>query len=109
MLTAFPFHLTVLRLFAVHSLSHSLSMISSSTISGVSLLALSLLSTADAAAVNKRLAVPAGYVAAPYYPAPHGGWVQDWSQSYRKASLLVSNMTLAEKTNLTAGSGIFMG
>jgi beta-glucosidase len=35
--------------------------------------------------------------------------VSDWSESYRKASLLVSNMTLAEKTNLTAGSGIYMG
>jgi hypothetical protein len=41
--------------------------------------------------------------------APHGGWISDWSESFRKASLLVSNMTLAEKTNLTAGSGIFMG
>jgi len=41
--------------------------------------------------------------------APHGGWVSDWSESYRKASLLVSNMTIAEKTNLTAGTGIFMG
>lgn len=41
--------------------------------------------------------------------APHGGWVPEWSESYRKASLLVSNMTLAEKTNVTAGSGIFMG
>ncbi|KAF2789655.1 glycoside hydrolase family 3 protein [Melanomma pulvis-pyrius CBS 109.77] len=53
--------------------------------------------------------VPAGYVAAPYYPAPHGGWTSDWTESYRKASLLVSNMTLAEKTNVTAGTGIFMG
>lgn len=41
--------------------------------------------------------------------APHGGWVSEWSESYRKAALLVSNMTLAEKTNITAGSGIFMG
>lgn len=41
--------------------------------------------------------------------APHGGWVSDWSESYRKASLVVSNMSLAEKTNLTAGTGIFMG
>lgn len=35
--------------------------------------------------------------------------MSEWSESYRKASLLVSNMTLAEKTNITAGSGIFMG
>lgn len=57
------------------------------------------------AAVNKRIPVPAGYVASPYYPAPHGGWTSDWSESYRKASLLVSSLTLAEKTNITAGSG----
>jgi hypothetical protein len=43
------------------------------------------------------------------YLAPHGGWVSDWSESFQKASSLVSTMTLAEKTNITAGSGIFMG
>ncbi|KAF2703917.1 glycoside hydrolase family 3 protein [Pleomassaria siparia CBS 279.74] len=53
--------------------------------------------------------VPAGYVSSPYYPAPHGGWSPDWTESYRKASLLVSNMTLAEKTNVTSGTGIYMG
>jgi beta-glucosidase len=41
--------------------------------------------------------------------APHGGWVSDWSESFQKASSLVATMTLAEKTNITAGSGIFMG
>jgi beta-glucosidase len=35
--------------------------------------------------------------------------VSDWSESYRKASMLVSNLTLAEKTNLTAGTGLYMG
>ena len=74
-----------------------------------SLLILSLSTCAASAAVDKRVAVPAGYVAAPYYPAPHGGWTSDWSESYRKASLIVSNMTLAEKTNITAGTGIYMG
>ncbi|KAF1951771.1 beta-glucosidase-like protein [Byssothecium circinans] len=64
---------------------------------------------AAGAAIDRRTDVPAGYVAAPYYPAPHGGWTSDWSASYQKASLLVQNMTLAEKTNLTAGTGIFMG
>jgi beta-glucosidase len=77
------------------SASHSLSI--------VSLVFLSLSSCASS------IDVPAGYVAAPYYPAPHGGWTSDWTESYRKASLLVSNMTLAEKTNVTAGTGIFMG
>lgn len=75
----------------------------------ISLLLLSISTSVTGAAIDKRLPVPAGYVAAPYYPTPHGGWTSDWSESYRKASLLVSNMTLAEKANITAGTGIFMG
>ncbi|KAF1913850.1 beta-glucosidase 2 precursor [Ampelomyces quisqualis] len=66
-------------------------------------------SVATAAVIDRRDPVPAGYVAPPYYPAPYGGWVSDWSESFQKASVLVSSMTLAEKTNITAGSGIFMG
>jgi hypothetical protein len=49
------------------------------------------------------------YYVPQYYPAPYGGWVKDWQESYRKARDLVASMTLAEKTNITAGSGIFMG
>ena len=49
------------------------------------------------------------YVAAPYYPAPYGGWVSSWEQSYSQAKELVDQMTLAEKTNITSGTGIFMG
>ena len=59
--------------------------------------------------VGKRLAVPDEYEAAPYYPAPYGGWVSDWSDSYAKAEELVAKMTLAEKTNITCGTGYFMG
>lgn len=47
--------------------------------------------------------------APPYYPAPYGGWVDEWRDSYSKAKKLVDSMTLAEKTNITAGTGIFMG
>ena len=65
--------------------------------------------TIDTQHLDKRLNVPADYVAAPYYPTPRGGWVADWSESYRKAALLVANMTLAEKTNITCGSGYDMG
>lgn len=53
--------------------------------------------------------VPAGYVSLPYYPAPHGGWVSGWEDSYTKAKDLVDQMNLAEKTNITSGTGIFMG
>lgn len=49
------------------------------------------------------------YYVPPYYPAPYGGWVADWQDSYAKAKALVDSMTLAEKTNITAGTGIYMG
>jgi len=49
------------------------------------------------------------YTSIPYYPAPEGGWVSTWSNAYEKAQQVVSNMTLAEKVNLTTGTGIFMG
>lgn len=58
---------------------------------------------------RERDAVPAGYAAKGYYPTPHGGWTSDWSTSYSKAKALVEQMTLAEKTNITAGTGIYMG
>ncbi|KAF9890251.1 hypothetical protein FE257_006163 [Aspergillus nanangensis] len=45
----------------------------------------------------------------PYYPTPKGGWISDWAEAYEKAHKLVSNMTLAEKVNLTTGTGIYMG
>ena len=63
----------------------------------------------EAGVVRPRDSVPPEYVAASYYPAPHGGWASDWSDSYDKAKTLVEQMTLAEKTNITAGSGIYMG
>ncbi|EEH38380.1 beta-glucosidase [Paracoccidioides lutzii Pb01] len=45
----------------------------------------------------------------PYYPSPVGGWVLEWEESYAKAQAVVSNMTLAEKVNLTTGTGFAMG
>lgn len=50
-----------------------------------------------------------GFVAAPYYPAPYGGWDEGWADSYARAKKMVDSMTLAEKTNITAGTGLFMG
>lgn len=54
-------------------------------------------------------ATASGYDSPAYYPAPYGGWVDEWRESYSKAKKLVDSMTLAEKTNITAGTGIFMG
>ncbi|KAL4797639.1 glycoside hydrolase superfamily [Aspergillus venezuelensis] len=45
----------------------------------------------------------------PYYPAPNGGWVSNWAEAYQKAQNVVRNLTLAEKVNLTTGTGIYMG
>ncbi|KAI1497586.1 glycoside hydrolase family 3 protein [Biscogniauxia marginata] len=77
--------------------------------SGLRSLALLLLvASTSASVIQRRDPVPEGYVAAPYYPAPYGGWADDWSESYDKAVELVSQMTLAEKVNITAGTGLFM-
>ncbi|CZR54356.1 probable beta-glucosidase 1 precursor [Phialocephala subalpina] len=62
-----------------------------------------------ASTIGKRDSVPAGYVAAPYYPTPKGGWVSNWTAAYAKAKIVVANMTLAEKVNLTTGTGELMG
>ncbi|KAI5918925.1 glycoside hydrolase family 3 protein [Camillea tinctor] len=78
--------------------------------SGLRCLSLLLLAASSSASViQRRDPVPAGYVAAPYYPAPYGGWDDTWSESYSKAIEMVSKMTLAEKVNITAGTGMFMG
>lgn len=65
--------------------------------------------TTFARAIGPRDKVPEGFYAAPYYPAPHGGWLDSWRDAYARAHALVSQMTLAEKTNITSGVGIFMG
>lgn len=74
-----------------------------SSVTTSALLAVSLLT---AAALGGSL--PAGYSAPSYYPAPYTGWVADWADSVKKAKALVDTMTLAEKANITAGTGIFM-
>ncbi|KAK2865324.1 hypothetical protein FQN49_003683, partial [Arthroderma sp. PD_2] len=61
------------------------------------------------AAKNIRADVPPGYESPPYYPTPKGGWIPEWGAAYAKAAIVVANMTLAEKVNLTTGTGIFMG
>lgn len=59
--------------------------------------------------LEKRQDGSEGYYVPASYPAPYGGWVDDWTESYAKAKKLVDSMTLAEKTNITSGTGIFMG
>jgi beta-glucosidase len=64
---------------------------------------------AGANVIGARDNVPAEYTAAPYYPTPPGGWVSNWTAAYAKAQVVVANMTLAEKVNLTTGTGYVMG
>ncbi|KAK4183921.1 glycoside hydrolase superfamily [Podospora australis] len=45
----------------------------------------------------------------PWYPTPKGGIASTWAKSYDKASKLVGKMTLAEKVNVTTGTGWQMG
>lgn len=78
-------------------------------IRSVALLSLLLLrSLASAATLDSRDPVPAGYASPPYYPAPYGGWDDEWGDAYEKAVALVSRMTVAEKVNITAGTGMYM-
>lgn len=57
----------------------------------------------------KRDSLPTNYTTPDYYPTPNGGWDSSWSAAYAKAQQVVSNMTLAEKVNITSGTGYFMG
>lgn len=41
----------------------------------------------------------------PWYPSPHGGTVESWQNSYKKAQEMVDKMSLAEKVNITTGVG----
>ncbi|SPO00260.1 probable beta-glucosidase [Cephalotrichum gorgonifer] len=45
----------------------------------------------------------------PWYPSPRGGTAATWASSYEKAAAMVSRMTLAEKVNITTGTGWRMG
>ena len=44
----------------------------------------------------------------PWYPSPRGGTAKSWEGSYKKASEMVAQMTLAEKVNITTGTGWMM-
>jgi len=63
----------------------------------------------DASYLQERNDVPAGFSAPPYYPTPNGGWSPSWTAAYAKAYAVVGKMTLAEKVNLTTGTGLLMG
>lgn len=41
----------------------------------------------------------------PWYPTPKGGTLATWKESYEKAAMMVRNMSLVEKVNVTTGTG----
>ena len=45
----------------------------------------------------------------PWYPSPKGGTLSQWQESYTKAAIMVKNMTLVEKVNITTGVGWSQG
>ncbi|KAK6081518.1 glycosyl hydrolase family 3 N terminal domain-containing protein [Seiridium cupressi] len=57
----------------------------------------------------KRYSSPPDGLSPPWYPTPKGGTARSWADSYRKASEMVSKMTLPEKVNVTTGTGWEMG
>ncbi|KAK8043471.1 glycosyl hydrolase family 3 N terminal domain-containing protein [Apiospora rasikravindrae] len=60
-------------------------------------------------AFNKFKGAPPDGLSPPWYPTPKGGIARSWAESYRKASEMVSKMTLPEKVNITTGTGWSMG
>lgn len=60
-------------------------------------------------AFNKFKGAPQDGLSPPWYPTPKGGIARGWAESYRKASEMVSKMTLPEKVNITTGTGWSMG
>ncbi|PYH94139.1 beta-glucosidase E [Aspergillus ellipticus CBS 707.79] len=44
-----------------------------------------------------------------WFPTPKGGALEDWAEDYRKAEMMVRDMTLIEKINITTGIGWQMG
>ncbi|KAL2022935.1 hypothetical protein VTK56DRAFT_4150 [Thermocarpiscus australiensis] len=76
----------------------------------VAILALWLLLSAGGVFVYKKYQEEPPYgLSPPWYPTPKGGIAQSWAASYEKAAKLVSKMTLAEKVNITTGTGWQMG
>ncbi|CAG7944740.1 unnamed protein product [Penicillium salamii] len=52
---------------------------------------------------------PSGSETVPWYPTPLGGTSSQWKESYAKAQEMVQAMSIAEKVNVTTGTGWQMG
>jgi len=52
-----------------------------------------------------KVKAPKDGLSPPWYPSPKGGTDTAWEASYKKAAVLVRQMTLPEKVNITTGTG----
>ncbi|ROT40967.1 beta-glucosidase [Sodiomyces alkalinus F11] len=68
-----------------------------------------ILSAGGAVFYTKYKEAPPTGESPPWYPAPKGGTLKSWADSYKKAADMVSRMTLPEKVNITTGTGWRMG
>ncbi|KAM0417408.1 hypothetical protein ACHAPT_012557 [Fusarium lateritium] len=68
-----------------------------------------IISALGAFAWKKIKTPPAFGQSPPWYPSPKGGSSKNWEKSYSLAAQLVGKMTLAEKVNITTGTGWSMG
>ncbi|KAH7006431.1 glycoside hydrolase superfamily [Fusarium venenatum] len=68
-----------------------------------------LISAIGAFAWKKIKTPPADGQSPPWYPSPKGGTAKNWEKSYELAAKMVGKMTLAEKVNITTGTGWSMG
>ncbi|PUU83842.1 glycoside hydrolase superfamily [Tuber borchii] len=64
---------------------------------------------ANGGGINGSAEALEGATSPSWYPSPKGGTVDQWAESYRKAAALVRKMSLAEKVNITTGTGWPMG
>ncbi|KAF5007476.1 hypothetical protein FDECE_6198 [Fusarium decemcellulare] len=79
------------------------------TVVGVVVIIWAILSALGAFAWKKIKTPPAYGQSPPWYPSPKGGTSKNWERSYKRAAQLVEKMTLAEKVNITTGTGWSMG
>lgn len=68
-----------------------------------------ILAGGSAVVYNKFKQAPAYGLSPAWYPTPQGGIASTWADAYQKASIMVGKMTLAEKVNVTTGTGWTMG
>lgn len=79
------------------------------TLGAIILMIWIILGAGGATVYYKFRQAPAYGLSPPWYPTPKGGSTSGWAESYKKAAAMVQKMTLAEKVNVTTGTGWMMG